>query len=399
MAVGRFGILAEAKLRLSIPNFHLKKILVFVDWFTPGFRAGGPIKSITNFVQLLSHDFQLFVYTSDRDLGQQTGYENIPFNQWVRFNDNVQVYYTTPEMQNSETLKNNITVVNPDFIYLNSMFSKHFSIEVLLLKNNFKNCKFILAPRGMLKNTALSFKPYKKKLFLFYAKIKGLYRNVYFHATDPTEVTDIKKKIGTTHPVLEISNCPAKPVAQLTVIKKEPGFLKIIFIGRVHPIKNLYFFLQVLSKVKATVQLSIVGVLEDENYWNKCRMLINQFPESVTVDFLNELAPADLENCIESHHVLVLPTQGENFGHAIYETLALGRPVIISDQTPWRHLQDQQAGWDLPLHDSAGFEQAIECLAATNQTAFDNYCINAHRFAADFYNQLNSKQKYLQLFS
>jgi glycosyltransferase involved in cell wall biosynthesis len=48
-----------------------------------------------------------------------------------------------------------------------------------------------------------------------------------------------------------------------------------------------------------------------------------------------------------------MTTWGENFGHAIAEALQHGKPVIISDRTPWRNLRDVQAGWDLPLQESS----------------------------------------------
>ena len=34
----------------------------------------------------------------------------------------------------------------------------------------------------------------------------------------------------------------------------------------------------------------------------------------------------------------LLPTGGENFGHAIFEALSCGVPALISDRTPWRDL-------------------------------------------------------------
>ena len=42
-------------------------------------------------------------------------------------------------------------------------------------------------------------------------------------------------------------------------------------------------------------------------------------------------------------------TRHENFGHAVVEAWAHGRPVLLSDQTPWRGLAELDLGWDLPL--------------------------------------------------
>ena len=44
-----------------------------------------------------------------------------------------------------------------------------------------------------------------------------------------------------------------------------------------------------------------------------------------------------------------MPTTHENFGHAVVEAWAHGRPVLLSDQTPWRGLAELDLGWDLQL--------------------------------------------------
>jgi glycosyltransferase involved in cell wall biosynthesis len=59
-----------------------------------------------------------------------------------------------------------------------------------------------------------------------------------------------------------------------------------------------------------------------------------------------------------------LPTLGENFGHAIFEALSSGVPVLISDRTPWQNLASQSAGWSFPLHEPQAFVASIETLAA-----------------------------------
>ncbi len=55
----------------------LKKILVCCDWYEPGFKAGGPIRSCVNFVNQMKEDYQIYVLTSDRDLDEQAPYEGI----------------------------------------------------------------------------------------------------------------------------------------------------------------------------------------------------------------------------------------------------------------------------------------------------------------------------------
>ena len=62
--------------------------------------------------------------------------------------------------------------------------------------------------------------------------------------------------------------------------------------------------------------------------------------------------------------LFLLPTRGENFGHAIFDALEVGLPVLISDQTPWRELEQIGAGWSLSLADPDRFAAAIDRMAA-----------------------------------
>ena len=64
-------------------------ILILVEWFSPGYRAGGPIRSVVNLVEGLKDHFDFKVITTNRDLGSEP-YEGIPSelknNAWLEFN-------------------------------------------------------------------------------------------------------------------------------------------------------------------------------------------------------------------------------------------------------------------------------------------------------------------------
>ena len=61
-----------------------------------------------------------------------------------------------------------------------------------------------------------------------------------------------------------------------------------------------------------------------------------------------------------------LATQGENYGVAILEAFDAGLPVLISDTTPWRGLQETGCGWDLPPSDTGGWVEALTELRDAN---------------------------------
>jgi len=76
----------------------------------------------------------------------------------------------------------------------------------------------------------------------------------------------------------------------------------------------------------------------------------------------------------------LLPTETENFGHAIVEAMQSGVVPIISDQTPWRHLQEHGAGWDIDLSRPDLFRDAIHHLHAMNASAFHELSAGTIRY-------------------
>ena len=68
------------------------RLLIIAQWYTPGFKAGGPIRSIQNLVDLLKDEFDIYVFTSDHDHGDIIAYENVELNNWIKHNDH-SVFY------------------------------------------------------------------------------------------------------------------------------------------------------------------------------------------------------------------------------------------------------------------------------------------------------------------
>lgn len=343
--------------------------------------------------------YDVFIFTGDRDLGDTRPYAGIQRNTWTLYDQRIKVYYSSPNNLNWKKIKTLIEQISPDFIYLNSMFSKYFSVYPLLMKRREKIAsKVILAPRGMLKDSALSFKSFKKRLFLTLLRTIQVQKGICFQATDTTEVSDIKKYFGEDASVKYVPNFPGAQQAFLPVENKEVGSLKIIFVGRVHPIKSLDFLLRCLQQVKGKVVLTVVGSIEDIAYKKKCDELIRQLPSTITVTFTGDTPHHQLEELLLAHHLFCLPTQGENFGHAIFEALAAGRPVLVSDQTPWRGLAAAGAGWDLSLNDSSSFVAAIEIIAAMDSGELNKWCKRAWQYCHSYIEKSNIKEQYTKIF-
>lgn len=379
---------------------HKPVLLVFIDWFIPGYKAGGPITSCLNFVHLMKNEYTVYVFTTDTDLGETHPYNNIVPDTWVNGPGNgYMVYYARKNKLSGEQIRTVTASVKPDFIYLNHIFSVWFVIYQLWLKwKGIITCKVVVCPRGALYESALYVKPWKKMPFLKLFRWLGIHKMVRFHATSDRE----KKAVLHFFPnsdVMVADDLPNTIQLSLEQLPKETGVLKAIFIARIHPIKNLLFLLQVLAQIKSEITLTIVGPVEDLLYWEKCKAYINNLRKNISIRYEGPLPNHALLPLLQHHHLFVLPTKGENFGHAIFESLLCGRPVLISDQTPWLQLENIKIGWDFPLDQPSGFIEAIETAAAWDQATFTEWSRCSWQYARKFITNPALKQQYVQLFS
>jgi len=53
------------------------KILTSVGYYLPGYKAGGPIRTLANMVDKLGDDFQFKIVTADRDFDDMKPYPEI----------------------------------------------------------------------------------------------------------------------------------------------------------------------------------------------------------------------------------------------------------------------------------------------------------------------------------
>jgi glycosyltransferase involved in cell wall biosynthesis len=364
------------------------RILVFADWFEPAFKAGGPVQSAINLVQFLRQNHEVFVFTSDRDLHDTFPLKGICVGEWQQ-RCGIQVYYHAPGKMTFRVVKSVIDKINPDRIYLNSMFSNMF----IPLWVAFQSGKIILAPRGMLKPSALSHKPLKKYLYCSLLRVLGIERYICFHAADTVEIAEIRKIFPNAGKVIAAPNIPVAISTDLPILHKQSGRLNMAFVARLHPIKNLDFLLKLLHTAAGFIELHVAIVREDLAYLDTCMQLAEKLPANITVKWHVELPPASILDLLKTTQVFVLPSKGESFGHAIFEALSVGCPVLISDQTPWKNLLDRKAGMELSLETDA-FKEGLDHFIALDDQAWQQFRQGALRLARDYVSGMDLEKKY-----
>jgi hypothetical protein len=107
-------------MELPDKNKGQKRILICMDWYEPGFKAGGPIRSVANIVNELKGEFEFYVLTSAFDLGETEPYPDIELDQWFD-KDGVMIKYMSRDNMKSAAIKGNILEIDPDILYLNSL--------------------------------------------------------------------------------------------------------------------------------------------------------------------------------------------------------------------------------------------------------------------------------------
>ncbi len=314
------------------------KIFVLISCYYPGFKAGGPIKTIMNMTDRLDDELEFLIMTRDRDLNAKEPYTNIKINQWNRVGK-AWVFYASPDFFSLQGILSLLRKTSYDVLYLNSFFNPSGTIIPILLRwlGCIPQTPVIIAPRGEFSKGALKIKKIKKNIYLKFFLIFKIYKNCIWQASSSFEAVDIRRTIGkAAKRVYVAQDLLSAQMMNRSSVQREYGILRIIFISRISPMKNLDYLLSILNNVSLPLQLSIYGPLEDINYWNKCIHIIKQLPKHISAKYHGEIEPCNILNIFSLHDLFVFPTRGENFGHVIFEALNAGTAVIVSDQTLWQ---------------------------------------------------------------
>ncbi len=357
-------------------------VLTLADRFLPGFKAGGPIRSLANLVDQLGDEFRFRIITRDRDAGDSAPYPGIEVDCWQSVG-NADVFYLSPPHYLSQVLRSALAEAQYTLLYLNSFFSPAFTIQALLLRKLglMASIPVILAPRGEFSPKALERKSWKKLPYIFVSRALELYPDVIWQASSTHEAENIRKCFGDQAKVFVAPNIAAGTSDMRSAQRppKHPGELQVASIARVARHKNLDFALRSLERVPGEISFNIYGPIEDRQYWEECQAVMSRLPQNIRATYCGPLAHDKVFDTLSEHHLFFLPTRSENFGHVIVEALLAGCPVLISDQTPWRNLEQRRAGWDVPLDSQDLFERALCTAVEMDQGTFDQWSGGARK--------------------
>lgn len=338
------------------------KILIVMGGFFPGKKYGGPPVSIDIFCSIM-REHECFIVTHDHDLFETERFVGI--HEGWNDRTNCRVLYLSDREYNKGSFERVIKELTPNILYLQGIFQS--CVFPCLQSAKKYNIPVLLAPRGELCEGALNIKKLKKLLYIEALKMLGFFKHLNWQATSEEEIEAIKRimKASDDH-IHKLENIPAIPKREFPRKDKAAGAGSFVFLSRIHPKKNLLFAISLFKEIKSNVIFDIYGSIEDEEYWKQCQDEITKLPDNVKVEYKGLVEHDKVHEVFSQYDAFLFPTLSENYGHVIAESLIVGTPVIISDKTPWRGLEEAKVGWDIGLDDEERFRKAINFVINLN---------------------------------
>lgn len=317
------------------------------------------------------------------------------FNEWIK-SECGDVYYSTKGVFSFSTVKRiSKEIANTDILHLNSLFST-FSIFSFIYKGLFYPSKRIVwSVRGELNENALKYSSWKKKPLLFLYKLFN--NNIVYHSTSKQETKGINAMFPKSK-VIELPNLlsPSKRLYMQTSND-------LLYVGRIHPIKSLHKLISALPLSEAFMQSSskllIVGKQEDRHdyYKEELESLIKELKLQDKVVFKGHLEGEDKEKVYATSYALILPSETENFGNVVVESLNQGTPVIASKGTPWGILEEYKAGLHVS-NEPQELAKAIDTLLRSDKEEYKQMRLNSYKLVDENFKVDTQIHKWIEIY-
>lgn len=264
----------------------------------------------------------------------------------------------------------------------------------------------VISVRGNLHNAALTSAAWKKKLarrFFVDANVRGA---SCIHATSNDEARSIRA-LGFVNPVSILPAGVTMPSYTSEELFKKysarwPELVNkrvLLFLGRMHPHKGIHYLTEAWAQLaRQYPDWHLVMAGSDEMDCQKAMAaLLTAASAEGRCTFTGSVSGIDKWALLANCGLLVLPSRSENFGHAVAEALATGRPVLTTDTTPWEDLNQFECGWQVSVGTDALIRKLPEVLAMPTQE-LDKLGRNGARLIQERYEATSVAKKMLGVY-
>ncbi len=152
-------------------------------------------------------------------------------------------------------------------------------------------------------------------------------QSIAFASTPETaRLISRSSRIVRVMPTIGFDPSEAPPEKDLT----DQGPLRLLFVGRLHPLKGLRLLLPALAAFPPdAVRLTIVGAGGDQS---RLERIVDSLGIRDRITFAGAVPRENLASWFDSHDVLVAPSLYESGGLSVLEAFSRGMPAIVLDR-------------------------------------------------------------------
>ena len=307
---------------------------------------------------------QYELFTMNRDHGESSPYPGLEHG-GIRQIQGVSVHYLPSIFRHLLVTSRILKKLKPDYYYFNSLHAVSYTwLPIIAIRCRlFPKASILIAPRGECSAAALLVSGRKKRIAKQLLRLL-LPKSTIWHASSPREQLEIEawaRSIGRHVGHVVVASDPG-PQPDASMIKLGTSFpLELVFLSRIHPIKGLIEAIEGMQAAPETVHLSIYGVIDDPDYWDRCLHKIAELDLGHRISYEGKYQPNEASDIFRRADALLLPTQSENFGRVIAEAMSVGCPVLIPDTTMWTEMIESGNG--AIISDAASISSSVSRLS------------------------------------
>lgn len=333
------------------------KICLVSSSFYPATFYGGPIYATWDLSkQLVKKDIEVYVSTTNAHGNCRLKTET---NRFIQKEKNFFVKYYHEQIINIFSLAFIFgiwfDIKKADVIYIQYLF--HYTVLFSLFFSLIQRKNIIIAPRGSLSSFTLSNNLKFLKAIWLKIFIDPFWKTINWHATSYLEENDIKRrfpfaKIEVVNDGVDFSSFQQfKKYTKHSLLMKYTRFsfkdISNVFfsMGRLHPIKDFGLLIDAFSlfvKEDKNAKLIIAG--GDDGEGEKLKQKIVNLKLNNSVFLIGHIDFEDKKTLLNNCDYFTLASKFESFGIVIAEALSCGKPIVLSNKTPWKHLEKNKCG-------------------------------------------------------
>jgi len=214
----------------------------------------------------------------------------------------------------------------------------------------------VVSTRGMLAPWALQYHRLRKQVAWHLYQRRVLVKASLLHVTSEAEAEQIRAK-GLVNPIAVIPN-PVNTQRSLPPRQRETGNRRVLFLGRLHPVKGLENLLEAWSRLRPMGWELVIAGPDEDGYRARLEAMVTERRLEATTSFRGAVDEGEKWSLYRSADLFVLPSHTENFGMVIAEALSCEVPVIATHGSPWPELVTFRCGW----HIQTGVDPLVRAL-------------------------------------